>query len=99
MRRKSMVASCNHGFASHTVHLLYRDVLGIYEIDHATKKITLQFSDLNLSSCNGQIPVEDGVVSLAWEKHGNSMKYRVSVPDQYEIEIRNLSGIELEELK
>lgn len=95
----SPTASCNHGFASHTVHLLYRDVLGIYEIDHATKKITLQFSDLNLSSCNGQIPVEDGVMSLAWEKHGNSMKYRVSVPDQYEIGIRNLSGIELEELK
>ncbi len=23
-------ASCNHGFASHIVHTLYRDVLGVY---------------------------------------------------------------------
>ncbi len=93
----SPTASCNHGFASHIVHLLYRDVLGVYGIDNAAKKITLQFSNLDLTSCKGQVPLGNGVVSLAWKKYANSIKYRISVPDQYEIEIRNLTGMKLVE--
>ena len=31
-------ASCNHGFASHIVHTLYRDVLGLYLVDVPHKK-------------------------------------------------------------
>ena len=30
-------ASCNHGFASHIVHTLYRDVLGLYRVDTVNK--------------------------------------------------------------
>lgn len=91
----STSASCNHGFASHTVHVLYRDVLGIYNVDVMGKKITLQFSDLDLSSCRGQIPVGDELVVLQWERDGDSILYHIEVPTQYKIEIKNLSGLEL----
>ena len=31
-------ASCDHGFASHIVHTLYRDILGVYQIDPPAKR-------------------------------------------------------------
>lgn len=88
-------ASCNHGFASHTVHFLYRDVLGIYDIDVLNKKITLQFSDLSLSSCKGQIPVGNEIIALEWKKEGNSIQYKINAPKEFELEIKNLSGLNL----
>lgn len=91
----STSASCNHGFASHTVHVLYRDVLGIYDIDVKGMSISLQFSDLDLSSCKGQIPVGDEVVTLEWEKDGGTIHYQVRAPKHFKIEIKNLSGLEL----
>jgi alpha-L-rhamnosidase len=92
---KKPEASCNHGFASHTVHFLYRDVLGIFDIDIIRKKITLQFSDLDLESCNGQIPVGDEVIALEWKKKGNDIHYKVSAPEGYKVDIVNLSGLKL----
>jgi alpha-L-rhamnosidase len=92
---KQPTASCNHGFASHTIHFLYRDVLGINDINIIEKKITLQFSDLELSSCKGQIPIGDEIVALEWKKEGNTISYKVTTPHDYKIEIINLSGLKL----
>ena len=35
-------ASCNHGFASYIAHVLYRDVLGISNIDYLDNKVTIR---------------------------------------------------------
>ena len=90
-------ASCNHGFASHAVHVLYRDILGIYHIDYQQKKITLRFTDTNLNQCRGQLPVGDQIVELTWRKKAGTITYKIEVPDGYEVELDNQSGLEIEE--
>lgn len=88
-------ASCNHGFASHVVYLFYRDVLGIYDVNTVEKKISIQFADVEIESCQGQIPVGDDVISLEWKKSGDEIIYELKAPDNYKVEITNLSGRKL----
>ncbi|MDR0844551.1 MAG: hypothetical protein LBN71_04960, partial [Tannerella sp.] len=66
----SSSASCNHGFASYIGHVLYRDVLGVRNIDYTNKKITIRFTDLLLDRCKGRIPIEDKFVELEWTRSG-----------------------------
>ena len=63
-------ASCNHGFASHIVHTLYRDVLGVRHIDPIAHKVAIQFGDVSLDYCEGTMPTPDGAVQLHWRKKG-----------------------------
>ncbi len=91
----STSASCNHGFASHVVHLFYRDVLGIFDINSAERKVTIQFSDIEIISCKGQIPVGDEMVKLEWERSSDFIKYKLDLPADYKVEILNLSGRKL----
>lgn len=88
-------ASCNHGFASHIVHVLYRDVLGIASIDTQMKEIIFHFSDLNLEKCHGEIPLGNDRVSLSWTKGSDQFTYRYTIPDGYSIKIRNNTNLEL----
>ncbi|MDR2470048.1 MAG: hypothetical protein LBD27_06165, partial [Tannerella sp.] len=50
-------ASCNHGFASYLGHVLYRDILGVSNIDYKAKTVTIRFTDILLDRCSGSIPV------------------------------------------
>ncbi|MCX6625222.1 MAG: hypothetical protein NTY38_30010, partial [Acidobacteria bacterium] len=88
-------ASCNHGFASHIVHTLYRDILGVDRIDPAARTVHLRFTDLKLEQCEGAIPVADGMVSLRWSRHPDRIEYRADVPAGYRVEIENLSSKKL----
>lgn len=88
-------ASCNHGFASHIVHVLYRDVLGVRNIDFAQKKITIQFSDLDLSSCSGQLPIAGELLQLRWKQEGDRLLYQLEAPGDFEVVIRNGTGLNL----
>ncbi len=90
-------ASCDHGFASHVVHVLYRDVLGIADVDIIGKKITLQFSDLTLTSCKGTMPVGDGLISLEWKRDGKTISYHYDCPKGYQVVIKNNSTLQLTE--
>ena len=85
-------ASCNHGFASHIVHTLYRDVLGLYEVDSVNKAVAVRLSDLPLDWCEGRKPVPDGSVSMRWWKDGETLHYRVDAPAGYTVTVENLSG-------
>ena len=85
-------ASCNHGFASHVVYSLFRDVLGIYDIDKKKKEVTLRFSDLNLEWCEGKRPVEEGIIDIRWRKSGNEIQYSANVPAGYSLNVLNLSS-------
>lgn len=91
----SPYASCNHGFASHVVHVLYRDVLGIEDVNLKEKKIIINFSDIELSWCKGAIPVGEGLIKLEWNRQGDEILYQVEIPDGFEIDIQNDTGLKL----
>jgi alpha-L-rhamnosidase len=85
-------ASCNHGFASHVVHTLYRDVLGVHRVDHPSRKVYLRFGDLKLDWCEGRLPQPGGEIRLRWWKGGDQLRYALTVPPGYDVQIENLSG-------
>ena len=82
------VASCNHGFAAHLVRVLYRDVLGVYDISPTEKKIRLRFVDSGLSFCKGSIPVGEEQFDLEWRMdNGTVIIDRLSLPEGYTLEV------------
>lgn len=85
-------ASCDHGFASHIVHTLYRDILGLYEVDTVGKRIKLRFADVALPECQGTMPTPDGPVSLEWRIDGDTLRYKLDAPEAYKVEVENLGG-------
>lgn len=85
-------ASCNHGFASHVVHSLYRDVLGVYKIDVQAKTIHLRFCDVDLDWCQGRIPTGNSAVTLRWWKQDKQIHYQAETPAGYSLRIENLTG-------
>jgi len=89
-------ASLNHGFASHIVHTLYRDVLGLYRIDPVQRKVWLRFGDVTLPWCKGRIPVGEAEIGLAWEVDGDTLRYCLDLPEGFTVEVENRSGKELE---
>jgi alpha-L-rhamnosidase len=82
-------ASCNHAFASHIVHTLYRDVLGVRSIDRVGRKATIQFNDVPLEFCEGDIPTPDGIVHLRWQVKGRRIEYELCLPPGYQATIVN----------
>jgi alpha-L-rhamnosidase len=91
-------SSLDHGFASHIVKALYRDILGVYEIDMIRKVVTLRFTDNSVERCAGDIPVPGGFVSLKWEKENQVLNYRIDVPAGYSVTVRDLSKTTLCEI-
>jgi len=88
-------ASCNHGFASHVVHLLYRDVLGLYEVNPDLRLIRVRIPKLDLNWCEGRIPLADGPVSFRWRKESGSLIYRLELPAGYQSQIEKISELRL----
>jgi len=90
-------ASCNHGFASHGgVHVLYRDVLGLQQVDTVRKHVQLRFTDSRLEWCEGRMPTPDGFVVLRWRKESGKLLYQVSAPAGYTIKVENRSSLRAE---
>jgi alpha-L-rhamnosidase len=88
-------ASCNHGFASHVgVHVLYRDVLGLEQVDTVNHLVQLRFTDSRLDWCEGRLPTVDGPVELRWRKDGGKLVYQVSAPAGYTIKTENRTGLQ-----
>jgi alpha-L-rhamnosidase len=88
----SACASCNHGFQSHAVHLLYRDVLGLRKVDPMKKEVVVRIPAVELKWCEGERPTPDGGVRLRWWHEGEGICYRLSAPKGYRVEIENASG-------
>ena len=88
-------ASCNHGFASHVAHSLYRDVLGVHAVDTQKKVIHLKIADVGLDWCEGRIMTPQGPVVVKWWKEGSQTVCRADVPAGYVVEIDNLTGARL----
>ena len=85
-------ASLNHGFASHIVHTLYRDVLGVYAIDPVHKRIQLRFGDAALPWCKGTIPIGQDELRLEWRVQDGKILYSLQAPSGYEVALDNQSG-------
>ena len=85
-------ASCNHGFASHIVHTLYRDVLGLADVDRVDRLVRLRFGDAALDWCEGSVPTPDGVVRLRWAVADDQITYPLDLPEGYQVEVENQSG-------
>ncbi len=91
-------ASCNHGFAAHIVHVIYRDVLSIRSINYQEKVITIQFSDIDLHSCEGHFPIGQDIISLHWKRKDNNLLYQLEVPEQFTVDILNETNLQLKQV-
>lgn len=90
-------ASLDHGFASHVVHTLFRDVLGLYRVDTVNRRVHLRFTDSGLAWCEGRLPVPGGAVSLRWRVRGPRLIYHLDVPAGYRVSVENRSGKTVEQ--
>ena len=75
-------ASCCHGFASIASEYLFRDVLGVREIDRRTKVVRVSPSvDMPLEWCEGTLPLSrDEVAVVKWRRSGEDLKVDVKLP-------------------
>ncbi|MBQ9431031.1 MAG: hypothetical protein IJU44_05720 [Kiritimatiellae bacterium] len=78
-------ASCNHGFASHVAVMLFRDVLGVRELDPLAKTVKIEVANLPLESCEGTVPVLDGEVKVSWRKVNGRPELNVSTPPGWKV--------------
>lgn len=88
-------ASCNHGFASHIAHVLYRDVLGAREVDLPGKRVLYRIPDVRLERCEGSIPTPDGPIRLSWRRGAEGVEHSFDVPSGWTIRVENASGLPL----
>jgi len=82
-------ASMNHAFGSHIIVPLYRDVLGIYQLDTIQKSVHVRFTSCSLQMCEGRIPTPDGFVFMRWTKTSGVLTYQLDVPAGYRVEVEN----------
>lgn len=73
-------ASCNHGFASHEIRVLYRDVLGVNSVDSVRKIVTLNIGDVPLEWCEGTLPTQEGLIKIHWERQNGEFKLTTKLP-------------------
>ena len=85
-------ASCNHGFASHLTNVLYRDVLGVYEVLPCERKVRLRFIDSGLEWCKGAIPVGDDKIELEWRCRNGEFEVDITLPKGYTYEVIKTSS-------
>ncbi|MBI3118144.1 MAG: hypothetical protein HYZ00_05645, partial [Candidatus Hydrogenedentes bacterium] len=91
-------ASLNHGFASHIVHTLLRDVLGMRHVDAVNHRIDIVFPEVVLPSCSGVLPLPGGAtLALSWRQEGDTLYYSLDIPPGYTLQLRNSSGKNLQE--
>jgi len=82
-------ASCNHGFASHVAHTLYRDVLGVRAIDTQRKVVRLKIADVGLDWCEGRLLTPHGPIVVKWWKENGQTLCQADLPAGYETKIEN----------
>ncbi len=86
-------ASMNHAFGSHIIVRLYRDVLGLYQVDTVRKAVHVRFTPSSLEMCEGRIPTPDGFVSMRWTRTPDALTYQLDVPAGYSVQVENLGTL------
>ena len=77
--------SCNHGFAAHVAHVLYRDAAGLYNVDRVNKTVTLRLRDTGLKECHAILPVPDGEIKLDWTCTDGNFSHNLSLPRGWKV--------------
>ena len=77
--------SCNHGFAAHLAHVLYRDAAGLYIVDRVNKTVTLRLCDTGLKQCSAILPVKEGDIKLEWTCTDGNFNYDLSLPHGWKV--------------
>ena len=83
----------DHAFGSHIIVALYRDVLGIYELDTVHKSVRVRFTSSPLETCEGRIPTQDGFVALRWTKTKDALTYQLDLPAGYTAHVDNMATL------
>ena len=86
-------ASMNHAFGSHIIVHLYRDVLGLYQVDTVGKAVHVRFTPSTLEMCEGRIPTPHGFVSMRWTRTPDALTYQLDVPAGYSVQVENLATL------
>jgi len=75
-------ASCCHGFSSIASEYLFRDILGVREIDRVAKTVRVApADDLPLDWCEGTLPLSRGeFATVSWRKTGGRVAVEVKLP-------------------
>ena len=81
--------SLNHGFASHVNHVMYRDALGIVQVDAPNRTVAFELRESDLAWCEGVIPVGNDAVEASWWREDGEVHYQVRVPAGYTLSITN----------
>jgi alpha-L-rhamnosidase len=84
-------ASMDHAFGSHVIVALYRDILGLYQVDTVRKAVHVRFTATTLEMCEGRIPTVDGFVSMRWTRTADILTYQLDVPAGYSVQVENLA--------
>jgi alpha-L-rhamnosidase len=87
-------ASCNHGFASHVVHSLYRDVAGC-RVDWPTKTVHLHLdAGQPLNWCSSRIPTGNGTALAVdwWHDPQGHLQYRTELPAGFTLVTTHANG-------
>ena len=77
--------SCNHGFAAHVAHALYRDAAGLYKVDRVGKTVTLRLRDTGLGECHALLPVNGSEIKLDWTCKDGTFDYDISLPKGWKL--------------
>jgi alpha-L-rhamnosidase len=84
-------ASCNHGFASHVARWLFRDLVGLYEIDTQTRTVKVKFTPNTLAWADLRQAVGADYIGLAWTKGTDgAYEYRLDLPQGYTAQVDTL---------
>ena len=73
-------ASCNHGFASHLIRIIFRDCLGIDNVDEINKTVRLNNDFSSPDNAHAVIPLKNGSIITVDVVNG---KRTVTVSDEY----------------
>jgi hypothetical protein len=64
---------------------MFRDVLGITEVDYRTRKVTLKEPDAGLEWCKGAMPVPGGgLITVDWRRGDSGTLWKWELPSGYE---------------
>ncbi|MBN1901530.1 hypothetical protein JW926_09440 [Candidatus Sumerlaeota bacterium] len=77
------VASCNHGFASYVAYLIYKDILGVREIDPVKRIIRIRAGRAPLDWCEGSLFTPGGLLTVRWRKEKGETKVSCDLPESY----------------
>lgn len=90
---RTLRTSCSHGFATHVAYLYRRAIAGVDEIDVARKKLSVVFRKTGLEWCRYSVPLVDGNLDISWEIKNKTLRYKIHIPEGYELDIKNESGM------